>query len=767
MKTLPFLPLRGIAILPGVVTPMYVGRMKSIKTLERAVTQKSKLVFAVQKNESVQDPQVDKDIYRIGVVATIMQIVKMPNDNIKVLVEASERVKLINPRIEDDVYLTDYEVVESYNEDMKEARAIYRKALSLFEQYIKLNKTAASDILITLKNVKNISQGLDIIVSHMNLPADEKQLCLEYLDVTTRGMEVITLLSEEIEMGQLEEAIESRVKKNMAEAQKNYYLREKINVIKDEITDGDSGDDVSELLEKIKKAKLPKKIENKMVKETKKLSKMPPFSAESTVLRNYVETVIALPWKKQSKDIVDLKKANKILERDHYGLKDAKEKVLDYLAVKKLNPNMKGSILCFAGPPGIGKTSLGKSIADAMGRKFVRVSLGGVRDEAEIRGHRRTYIGSMPGKIIKALSEAGTDNPVMLLDEIDKMSNDYKGDPSSAMLEVLDPEQNSHFEDHYIDMPYDLSKVFFIATANDLRTIARPLLDRMDIVELSSYTEYEKLHIAKKYLIPQAIKENGLEKIDISISDKIILKIINDYTREAGVRNLKRQFITMCRKIAKMVVKDDVKSLILKVNHLEKYLGKPKFRPEKQKEKTPKLGVVNGLAWTAVGGVTLEVQGVAVAGKGTLALTGTLGKVMTESAQVAYTYVKANLDKYQPHLKNFFKEKSIHLHFPEGATPKDGPSAGITITTAIISVMTDKKIRQDIAMTGEITITGEVLAIGGVREKVIGAHRAGIYEVILPIDNKKDIDDIPEEVAKHMTIHFATTYDDVAKLVFE
>ena len=504
----------------------------------------------------------------------------------------------------------------------------------------------------------------------------------------------------------------------------------------------------------------------KIDSEMKKLSKMPPFSAEATVSRNYIETVIELPWEKTTKDIVDLKKASEVLERDHYGLKDAKSKVLDFLAVKKLNPNMKGSILCLAGPPGIGKTSLVKSIADAMGRKFVRVSLGGVRDEAEIRGHRRTYIGSMPGKLIKAMKEAGTKNPVILLDEIDKMSNDYKGDPASAMLEVLDPEQNSHFEDHYVDMPFDLSKVFFVATANDLRTISAPLRDRMEIVNISSYTEFEKLHIAKKYLIKQAKEENGLKDIELSLSDNVILKIIDEYTREAGVRNLKREIITLCRKVAREVVEEKKKKIVIKTNTLEKYLGKPKFRPEKQKEKAPKLGVVNGLAWTAVGGVTLEVQGVAIPGKGEISLTGSLGNVMKESAQVAYTFVKANIDKYKPLQEDFFEKKAIHLHFPEGATPKDGPSAGITITSAIISVLTGRKIRQDIAMTGEISITGEVLAIGGVKEKVIGAHRAGIREVILPEDNRIDKDEIPAEIAKEMKIHFATTYEDVEKLVF-
>lgn len=764
-KTL-FLPTRDLIVFPGIVTPLYVGRLKSINTLESAVNTKSKMILCMQKNPSVEDPTVPKDIYDIGVIVNILQIVKMPNNNIKVLVEAEDRVEISNPEIIDDVYKTEYKVLKSEDAESKEVQAIYRKVLALFERYISLTGKISSELLLNLKGIKNVSNALDIIASNIPIKTDAKQELLETLSVAQRGMKILDMLTSEMEIALLEKKIDDKVKTKMNEAQKNYYIKEKISAMKEELGDYSQDDDMLELAEKIKKMKLPKEVRAKIDSEMKKLSKMPPFSAEATVSRNYIETVIELPWEKTTKDVVDLKKANAVLERDHYGLKDAKSKVLDYLAVKKLNSNMKGSILCFAGPPGIGKTSLVKSIADAMGRKFVRVSLGGVKDEAEIRGHRRTYIGSMPGKIMKAMKDAGTKNPVILLDEIDKMSNDFKGDPASAMLEVLDPEQNSHFEDHYVDMPFDLSKVFFVATANDLRTVSAPLRDRMEIVNLSSYTEFEKLHIAKRYLIKQAKEENGLADIDISISDNTILRIIDEYTREAGVRSLKREIITICRKIARDVVEHQKKKISIKTNTLEKYLGKPKFRPEKQAGKTPKLGVVNGLAWTSVGGVTLEVQGVAIPGKGELSLTGTLGKVMTESAQVAFTYVKANLDRYKPTQDDFLEKKSIHLHFPEGATPKDGPSAGITITSAIISVITGRKIRQDIAMTGEITITGEVLAIGGVKEKVIGAHRAGIREVILPEDNRIDRDEIPEEIAKDMTIYFAKTYDDVEKLVF-
>ena len=493
---------------------------------------------------------------------------------------------------------------------------------------------------------------------------------------------------------------------------------------------------------------------------------MAPYSAEATVSRAYIESVLELPWGVVTTETLDLKIAHEVLEKDHYGLKDVKNRILDYLAVKKLNPDMKGTILCLAGPPGVGKTSLAKSVADAVGRNFIRISLGGVRDEAEIRGHRRTYIGSMPGKIIKAIKNAGSVNPVILLDEIDKMSSDFKGDPASAMLEVLDPEQNKHFEDHYLDMPFDLSKVFFIATANDLRSIPGPLRDRMEIITLSSYTEFEKLHIANSYLIKQAQIENGLSNIKINITDKAVLKIIDEYTREAGVRNLKREISGLFRKVARDVIDKDAKSASITIKNLESYLGHPKFRPEKMKKAVSKVGVVNGLAWTAVGGMTLEVQGVQIPGKGSLSLTGTLGNVMKESAMVAFTYLKANFEKFNVE-PTVLDKKDIHLHFPEGATPKDGPSAGTAITTTILSVLTGRKVKQTFAMTGEITITGEVLPVGGIKEKVIGAHRAGVKNIILPEDNKVDVEEIPEEVMKDIKIYFASTYDDVEKLALE
>ena len=766
MSKAPFLPIRDLVIFPNVVTPIYVGRANSIATLEKAIANKTKLVLGLQKDASEENPTFDGDIYEVGVIANIVQIIRMPNNNIKVLVEAENRVKIKNIEKEENEYVTTYTIIKETLKDSKETEAIYRKVFTRFEKYISMIGKFSSELILNLKKIEDYSNGLDIMASNLNISAEKKQEILEISNVKDRGYKILDDIVAEMEIASLEKTIDEKVKTKMNEAQRAYYLKEKISVMKEELGDFSQDDDVIEIVDRVKDADIPKEVREKLEAEIKKLTKMQPFSAESSVIRNYIEAVLDLPWNKETKDVLNLKKASQILERDHYGLKDAKEKVLDYLAVKTLNPSMNGAILCLSGPPGIGKTSLVKSIAESMGRKFVRVSLGGVRDEAEIRGHRRTYVGSMPGKIMKAMKEAGTKNPVILLDEIDKMSNDYKGDPASAMLEVLDPEQNKSFEDHYIDMPFDLSKVFFVATANDLRTVSAPLRDRMDILQLSSYTEFEKLHIAQNFLLKQAQKENGLANIDIKIPDKVMFKLIDEYTREAGVRNLKREIINICRKIAREVVEKDIKKFNLKASDLEKYLGKAKFRPEKSRKAVGKVGVVNGLAWTAVGGVTLDVQGVDTAGKGDVTLTGTLGNVMKESASVAMTYVKANLKKYPPKDENFFKDRAIHLHFPEGATPKDGPSAGITITTAIVSVLTNRKVRQDIAMTGEITITGDVLAIGGVREKVIGAHRAGIKEVILPEDNRVDTDEIPDELKSTMKIHFAKTYDDVSKLVF-
>ncbi len=762
----PFIPTRDLVIFPGIITPLFVGREESVSSLEKAMIEDNKIILCMQKDFLKEDPELPEDVHKVGVIVNILQTVKMPNNTIKVLVEAQDRIILDDASKEDGTYMATYSVVESSDIDEITGEALYRKVLDAFERYAKLNTKILPDLIANLRGITDVEKALDMIASNMQISSEEKQELLETFDMEERAYKLMEVISKETEIASIEKKIDNKVKDKINQAQKSYYLKEKINAMKEELEGEPEDDDISELKSKIKKTKLPKYAKEKVEKEVKRLTKMPAFSAEATVARTYVETVLDLPWTKSTKDILDINKAETKLDEDHYGLKEVKERILEYLSVKKLNPKMKGSILCLAGPPGVGKTSLAKSVADAMGRKFVRVSLGGVRDESEIRGHRRTYIGSMPGRLIKAIRDAGTKNPLILLDEIDKMSSDFKGDPSSAMLEVLDPEQNNHFEDHYLDMPFDLSNVFFISTANDLRTIPGPLRDRMEIINLSSYTEFEKLHISKKYLISQAKEDNGLSNITIDISDNALMKLIDEYTREAGVRTLKREIYRLFRRIAREVLEKDKKKISININNLGKYMGKAKFRPEKLREKQPKLGVVNGLAWTAVGGVSLEVQGVTTSGKGKLSLTGTLGDVMKESAAVAMTYVKATAKDHRIEDEDIFTKRDMHLHFPEGATPKDGPSAGITITTAIISILSDRQVRQDIAMTGEVTIRGEVLPVGGIKEKVIGAHRVGIREVILPFDNEVDAIDIPKEVSKDMTIHFAKNYSDVEKLVF-
>lgn len=764
-----FLPTRDLVTFPGAVRPIYVGREKSLKTIKKLTEkEETKILLVSQKELEKENPSFPEDVYKVGVIANILQKITMPNKTIKLLIEVEKKVIVENIEEEEGIITAEYTIVEPETDYDKETIAIYRKIVSKFEKYIEIEQNLSKEILLTLEGNNNIEAGLDLICNNLKIETKKKQLLLEKFNIKERGFYLLELLLNEMEILKIETNVETKVRNKIDAAQKAYYIKEKISALKEELGgEEEISEEDDEILKKLEKAKLPTEIRKKIESELKKVSKMPSFSAEASVSRNYIDVLLDLPWGKSTKDHLDIVKANKILERDHYGLKEVKDRVLDYLAVKKLNPKMKGTILCLVGPPGVGKTSIAKSIADAMGRKFVRVSLGGVRDEAEIRGHRRTYIGSMPGRIMKAMKIAGTKNPLILLDELDKMASDFKGDPASAMLEVLDPEQNIHFEDHYVDYPFDLSDVFFLGTANDLRNIPGPLIDRMEVVTISSYTEFEKLNIAKKYIVKKLQKENGLEKIKINISDKVILKIINEYTREAGVRNLKREINNLFRKLARKVIKDKVDKISVTVTNLEKYLGKPKFRLEKLKEKQSKIGIVNGLAWTSVGGVTLEVQGVLIPGKGDITLTGTLGDVMKESAQVAFTYVKSNFEKYNIKAEDFLKKKNIHLHFPEGATPKDGPSAGITIVTAILSVLTGREIRQDIAMTGEVTITGEVLAIGGVKEKVIGAHRAGIREVILPDDNRVDVDEIPLEVLKEMKINFAKIYDDVEKIAFK
>lgn len=766
MSRLPFLPTRDMVLFPGTASPLYVGRERSLLTMNFAMKTKNKLILSLQKDSLEENPVLPEGVHKIGVLANIVQSIPLPNKSIKVLIEVDKRVLIENIVEEEGVLFAEYSVISATEDPSPELTALKRKVITLFEEYSTLTNQVSAELMVQLKSFRKAGKTFDSIAFNLEIEEELKIELLEILDVNARGFKLLEILNNEIEIASIEQKVDQKVKEKINESQKSYFIREKINTLREELGKTGGDEETDELYDKVNNSPLPEDAKQKLESELKKLGKMAPYSAEATVSRAYIESVLELPWGVITPETLDLKIAHEVLEKDHYGLKDVKDRILDYLAVKKLNPNMKGTILCLAGPPGVGKTSLAKSVADSLGRNFVRVSLGGVRDEAEIRGHRRTYIGSMPGRIIKAIKNAGSVNPVILLDEIDKMSSDFKGDPASAMLEVLDPEQNKHFEDHYLDMPFDLSKVFFIATANDLRNIPGPLRDRMEIINLSSYTEFEKLHIANNYLIKQAQDENGLSNIKISITDKAILKIIDEYTKEAGVRNLKREISSLFRKVARKVIDTESKSVSINVKNLESYLGYPKFRPEKMKKAISKVGVVNGLAWTSVGGMTLDVQGVQIPGKGNLSLTGTLGNVMKESAMVAFTYLKANLDKFQID-STLLEKKDIHLHFPEGATPKDGPSAGIAITTTILSVLTGRKVKQTFAMTGEITITGEVLPVGGIKEKVIGAHRAGIKNIILPDDNKVDVEEIPEEVMKDIKIYFASTYEDVEKLALE
>ena len=767
MQKKPFIATRELVVFPGVVTPIFIGRPSSLASIEESLAKfDNKLVLSSQKDGEIEEPKLPEDVYETGVLVHVLQSVRMPNGNVKVLVEAKHRVLITDVTNIDGINYADYTEVFSKPIDESKSEALKRKVIDEFANYAKITQKVLPDIIYNIKDIKNTDKAFDLICTNLMIPTAAKQELLEILDVEERAYKILSIIEREIEIFTLEKEIENRVKEQMAEVQKNYYLREKIKAIKEEIgEEADSDEEIAELEQKIEDSKIPEDLKGKLAKEITRLKRMPDFSSEASVIRSYVETVLELPWDKSTKDEIDIKKAQEILDEDHYGLEEVKERILEFLAVKKLNNTLKGSIICLVGPPGVGKTSLAHSIARSMNRKFTRISLGGVRDEAEIRGHRRTYVGAMPGRIVNSLKQVGVNNPVMLFDEIDKMASDFRGDPASAMLEVLDPAQNSTFEDHYIDHTFDLSKVFFVCTANDIGGIPGPLRDRMEIIFIESYTEFEKLNIAKKYLIPQTKEENGLNDYKIPFSDASILKVINEYTREAGVRSLRREISKIFRKMAKEILLEKTSKLSVTETKIKKYLGNAKYRADKIKKDEGKIGVVNGLAWTAVGGTTLEVQAVKMEGKGLLQLTGKLGDVMQESARVAYSYVR--------HIKNelgieekFNEKTDVHLHFPEGAVPKDGPSAGITITTAIISVLANKEVRQDVAMTGEITITGEVLAVGGIKEKVIGAHRVGIREVVLPFDNKVDTEELPKEIASEMKFHFAKTYEDVKKIVF-
>jgi len=632
MKVAPFIPVRDVVIFPGIITPIFVGRNKSVRTLEKALLEENKIALFLQKDKGSETPTIPEDLYEVGVLASVLQTVKMPNGTIKVLIEAKTRIKFISETKEvKHYYEAEYEEIVPEILDENTLEALKRKVIDKFEEYGKITNKILPDIVVSIKSVKNLNKILNLISSNLLISPEKKQEILEIERTEERAYKVLEIINKEIEIVGLERKIDSKVKEQMNSVQKNFYLKEKIKVLKEEIGETNNiNSEIEEIKSKLEKGKYPKYVTEKIEKELKKLSKMPPFSTEASVIRTYIDMIIDLPWSKKTKDILDLEKAEEILEEDHYGLEEVKERILEFLAVKKLNKTLAGSILCLAGPPGVGKSSLAKSIARALGRKFTRISLGGVRDEAEIRGHRRTYVGSMPGRIIKNLKKVGSKNPLILLDEIDKMSMDFRGDPSSALLEVLDPVQNKEFEDHYLDMPFDLSDVFFISTANDLGAIPGPLRDRMEIITLNSYTEYEKLNIAKKYLIPKSKVENGLKDIEVHVSDEAILKLIREYTKEAGVRSLKREFDRLFRRAAKQVIDKGTLKLSISVKNLKNYLGKVKYRPDKIREKEGKIGIVNGLAWTSVGGTTLEVQAIKMEGKGKLILTGKLGEVMYE-----------------------------------------------------------------------------------------------------------------------------------------
>ncbi|KXZ40358.1 ATP-dependent Lon protease [Alkalithermobacter thermoalcaliphilus JW-YL-7 = DSM 7308] len=763
--TLPLIPLRGLAVFPYMVIHFDVGREKSINALENAMVDEQLIFLTTQKEAEIDIPTVD-DFYHVGTICKIKQMLKLPGDTIRVLVEGISRAKIKEVIQEDPYYkVTIQEAVYDKIEIDKELQALMRTVLDTFEEYINIGNKISPEILLALSDMEDPNRFVDTMCANILLKPSQKQEILEIFDPKERLEKIYKILLEEIEVLEIEKRISIRVKKQINKVQKEYYLREQLKAIQRELgEDEETLDEIEEYKNKLKKLKLKPEIKEKISKEIDRLSRMSPSSAEGVVVRNYIDTIFSLPWDKETKEKLDIKEGRKILDEDHYGLEKVKERILEYLAIRKLSKSMKGPILCLVGPPGVGKTSIAKSIARALNRKFVRVSLGGVRDEAEIRGHRRTYVGAIPGRIINAIKEVGSKNPVLLFDEIDKMASDFRGDPASAMLEVLDPEQNKEFTDHYLEIPFDLSKVLFVTTANSLSTIPRPLLDRMEVIDISGYTEEEKVKIATRYLLPKQIKEHGLKEDFLKISEETIKDIISYYTRESGVRNLERKIGQVCRKAATRYVENpNLKMIRINKSNLEKYLGKPIFKFQLAKEK-PEIGIVTGLAWTPVGGDTLSIEVTCMKGTGKLVLTGQLGDVMKESAQAGISYIRSNCNKYDID-PNFYKEMDIHIHIPEGAIPKDGPSAGITMCSAVISALSQIPANNLVAMTGEVTLRGRVLAVGGIKEKVLAAYRAGIKKVLLPEENKRDLEEIPENVRKNMEFVLVESMDQVLEHV--
>jgi ATP-dependent Lon protease len=764
LKRVPMMPVRDMVIFPQQMTPFIVGREASVRALEEALAGDKKIFLSTQHDASVDDPKPE-EIYAVGTLANIVQSVKLPDGNIKVLVEGVERARAISIAAEEGFFRATVRLLSARVEPSPAVEQTVQKITGLYEQFIKLSQSLNYDTMIAAARVDDPARLSDTIAANLQLPVDEKQDLLETVDPVERLNRIGDILEIELEKLNVDRNINTRVKRQMERAQKEYYLNEKLKAIQKELGRGEKNE-IDELKKKIDTAGMSKEVHEKAIQELKRLELMPPMSAESTVSRNYLDWLLAVPWKMKSKEIRDIKAAEKILNEEHYGLDKVKERILEFLAVRQLVKNPKGSILCFVGPPGVGKTSLAMSIGHATGRKFVRVSLGGVRDEAEIRGHRRTYIGALPGQIIQMMKKAGTVNPIFVLDEVDKMSTDFRGDPSAALMEVLDPELNHSFSDHYLDVEYDLSKVMFVCTANVLHTIPQPLQDRMEILRLPGYTEQEKLEIAKRFLVKRAREATGLTEKNLTFTDEGLLHIIRHYTHEAGVRSLEREIQNIARKMARKVVTDGATSTVeITPANANDFLGVLKYR-EFWLEKHNEIGLTTGLAWTEVGGSVLSTEATLMEGKGRLTLTGKLGDVMQESAQAAMSYVRSRSNLLGLP-KDFYRNIDIHVHVPEGAIPKDGPSAGITICTSIVSALTRNAVRRDVTMTGEITLRGKVLPIGGVKEKLLAAHRMGLRTVLLPKDNEKDLAEIPQEILSGLTIHFVETMDEVLQIALE
>lgn len=760
-QTLPLLPLRDVVVFPHMVIPLFVGRQRSIKALEAAMEAGKSIMLVAQKNGSKDDPTAS-DIYGIGCVSNILQLLKLPDGTVKVLIEGVSRARIANVDTEGEYFSCELDDIHDEDSVSPEVEALRRTILSQFEHYVKLNKKVPSEILASLSGIEDAGRLADTIAAHLPIRIEQKQEVLETLPVGERLEKLLAQIENELDILQVEKRIRGRVKRQMEKSQREYYLNEQVKAIQKELGEGEDGADFEDIEKKIKAARMPEEARKKCEGEFRKLRLMSPMSAEATVVRNYIDTLLALPWKKKSKLNNDLAHAEKVLDEDHYGLEKVKERILEYLAVQQRVDKVKAPILCLVGPPGVGKTSLGQSIARATNRKFVRMALGGVRDEAEIRGHRRTYIGSMPGKILQSITKVGVRNPLFLLDEVDKMGQDFRGDPASALLEVLDPEQNDTFSDHYVEVDYDLSDVMFVATANSFN-IPAPLLDRMEVIRLSGYTEDEKVSIAQRYLLPKQIRNNGLKAGELTVSEAVLRDILRFYTREAGVRSLERELSKICRKAVKALLLDkSLKGITVTAENLDTFLGVRRYTYGIA-EKNNQVGQVNGLAWTEVGGELLTIEAIAVPGKGKNLTTGKLGDVMQESIKAAMTVVRRRAAQLgiKP---DFYEKQDIHVHVPEGATPKDGPSAGIAMTTALVSVLTGIPVRADVAMTGEITLRGEVLAIGGLKEKLLAAQRAGIKLALIPEENVKDLAEIPDNVKNSLEIVPVKWIDKVLEL---